>query len=78
MLNKLLTKVYDVTQKFEDNAIGEQKSFQNFINFNSDHFPSVLGIGLDSAIIPLKHDLYLVQSVDFFYPLCDDPKLMGE
>lgn len=37
------------------------------------------GIGLDSSIIPLKNkNLYLVQSVDFFYPLCDDAKLMGE
>lgn len=36
------------------------------------------GIGLDSAIIPLKrNNLFLVQSVDFFYPLCDDSYLMG-
>ncbi|CRL02862.1 CLUMA_CG015860, isoform A [Clunio marinus] len=36
-------------------------------------------IGLDSSIIPLKHkNLYLIQSVDFFYPLCDDAILMGQ
>ena len=36
------------------------------------------GIGLDSAIIPLENkNLFLVQSVDFFYPLCDDGELMG-
>lgn len=36
------------------------------------------GIGMDSAVIPLgKHDLSLVQTVDFFYPLLDDPYTMG-
>lgn len=32
---------------------------------------------MDSAIIPLRHGLSLVQSVDFFYPLVDDPYTMG-
>lgn len=33
---------------------------------------------MDSAVIPLgKHDLSLVQTVDFFYPLLDDPYTMG-
>lgn len=58
----------------------------NFNLFSSNIFFHLIiiqfiltGIGLDSAIIPLKHkDLFLVQSVDFFYPLCDDAKLMGE
>lgn len=37
------------------------------------------GVGMDSAVIPLKrHNLSLVQSVDFFYPLIDDPKMMGK
>ncbi|VDD89251.1 unnamed protein product [Enterobius vermicularis] len=37
-----------------------------------------LGIGLDSCIIPLRHEgLWLVQTTDFFYPLVDDPFLMG-
>jgi selenide, water dikinase len=37
-----------------------------------------VGIGMDSAIIPLAgKDLFLVQTVDFFYPLIDDPVLMG-
>lgn len=36
------------------------------------------GIGMDSAVIPLaKHNLSLVQTVDFFYPLLDDPYTMG-
>lgn len=33
---------------------------------------------MDSAVIPLKHGLSLVQSVDFFYPLVDDPYIMGK
>lgn len=37
-----------------------------------------VGIGLDSSVIALKHDLFLVQSVDFFYPLIDDPITLGK
>ncbi|KAL9703068.1 hypothetical protein quinque_006586 [Culex quinquefasciatus] len=36
-----------------------------------------VGIGLDSSVIPLKNDLQLVQTVDFFYPLIDDPHMLG-
>ena len=37
----------------------------------------LLGIGLDSCVIPLRHgELFLVQSTDFFYPLVDDPYVM--
>uniref|UniRef100_A0A182QDZ5 PurM-like C-terminal domain-containing protein n=1 Tax=Anopheles farauti TaxID=69004 RepID=A0A182QDZ5_9DIPT len=32
---------------------------------------------MDSSVIALKHDLFLVQSVDFFYPLIDDPVALG-
>lgn len=36
------------------------------------------GIGFDSCVIPLRHrGLFLVQTTDFFYPLVDDPYLMG-
>ncbi|CAF1139764.1 unnamed protein product [Adineta steineri] len=38
-----------------------------------------LGIGLDSCVIPLRHgELFLVQSTDFFYPLVDEPYVMGK
>ncbi|KAJ6644407.1 Inactive selenide, water dikinase-like protein [Pseudolycoriella hygida] len=38
-----------------------------------------IGIGMDSAVIPIKrHGLSLVQSVDCFYPLIDDPYNMGK
>lgn len=33
---------------------------------------------MDSAVIPLRQrELSLVQTVDFFYPLVDDPRMMG-
>lgn len=36
--------------------------------------------GMDCAIVPLKRfpDLNLIETVDFFYPLVDDPLLMGK
>uniref|UniRef100_A0A914DQX9 Selenide, water dikinase n=1 Tax=Acrobeloides nanus TaxID=290746 RepID=A0A914DQX9_9BILA len=37
-----------------------------------------IDIGLDSCVIPSKHKgVSLVQTTDFFYPLVDDPFLMG-
>uniref|UniRef100_A0AAY4B593 selenide, water dikinase n=2 Tax=Denticeps clupeoides TaxID=299321 RepID=A0AAY4B593_9TELE len=37
-----------------------------------------LGIGMDSCVIPLRHgNLSLVQTTDFFYPLVEDPYMMG-
>lgn len=37
-----------------------------------------LGIGLDSCVIPLRHGgLSLIQTTDFFYPLVEDPYMMG-
>ncbi|ETN62654.1 selenide, water dikinase [Anopheles darlingi] len=36
-----------------------------------------VGIGLDSSVIALRDELFLVQSVDFFYPLIDDPFTLG-
>ncbi|CAK8675981.1 unnamed protein product [Clavelina lepadiformis] len=40
--------------------------------------PSI-GIGLDSCVIPLRFGgLSLIQTTDFFYPLVDDPYMMGK
>jgi len=40
---------------------------------------SKIGIGLDSCILPLRFSgLSLVQTTDFFYPLVDDPYMMGK
>uniref|UniRef100_A0A8C8IVX4 selenide, water dikinase n=2 Tax=Oncorhynchus tshawytscha TaxID=74940 RepID=A0A8C8IVX4_ONCTS len=36
------------------------------------------GIGMDSCVVPLRHGgLSLVQTTDFFYPLVEDPYMMG-
>jgi len=38
-----------------------------------------IGIGMDSCVTPLRHGgLSLVQTTDFFYPLVDDPYMMGK
>jgi selenide,water dikinase len=38
----------------------------------------ILGIGLDSCVIPLRHHgLRLVQTTDFFFPNVDNPIVMG-
>ncbi|MBZ3878621.1 Selenide, water dikinase 2 [Sciurus carolinensis] len=43
----------------------------------SPTFP-FLSIGMDSCVIPLRHGgLSLVQTTDFFYPLVEDPYMMG-
>ncbi|KAK6641526.1 hypothetical protein RUM44_013238 [Polyplax serrata] len=37
-----------------------------------------IGIGLDSAVIPIRGtELSLLQTCDYFYPIVDDPYLMG-
>ncbi|CAB1335806.1 unnamed protein product, partial [Coregonus sp. 'balchen'] len=39
---------------------------------------SRLGMGMDSCVVPLRHGgLSLVQTTDFFYPLVEDPYMMG-
>ncbi|KAK6056402.1 selenide, water dikinase [Cooperia oncophora] len=50
------------------------KTFGSDVVIDSDG----VGIGLDSCVVPLRHKgLNLVQTTDFFYPLVDDPYLMG-
>lgn len=40
---------------------------------------NILGIGMDSSVTPVRHGgLSLVQTTDFFYPLVDDPYMMGK
>ena len=36
-----------------------------------------VGIGLDSCVKATRHGQFLIQTTDFFYPLIDDPYLMG-
>ncbi|KAK8725235.1 hypothetical protein OTU49_010766 [Cherax quadricarinatus] len=44
------------------------------------HMPIThIGIGMDASVTPLRHGgLSLVQTTDFFYPLVDDPYMMGK
>lgn len=80
MLNKLLARVYDTSPKPADSSdsIGDAEGFVCIVNIVLSS-AYLTGIGLDSAIIPLSNkNLFLVQSVDFFYPLCDDANLMGK
>jgi len=38
-----------------------------------------MGIGMDACVLPLRHTgIFLVQTTDFFYPLVDDPYMMGK
>lgn len=58
------------------------KDSENVNNVEGDKKSTVdsaegVGIGLDSSVIPLKNGLHLVQTVDFFYPLIDDPYMLG-
>ncbi|KAF8375003.1 seld-1 [Pristionchus pacificus] len=50
------------------------KAFGNIPTMSHDE----VGIGLDSCVVPTRHPgLKLVQTTDFFYPLVDDPYIMG-
>ncbi|CAI5449899.1 unnamed protein product [Caenorhabditis angaria] len=50
------------------------ETFKTDLVINNDE----VDIGLDSCVIPLRHKgLRLVQTTDFFYPLVDDPYIMG-
>ncbi|VDQ08339.1 unnamed protein product [Trichobilharzia regenti] len=37
----------------------------------------LLALELDCCVIPLRNNLKLIQTTDFFYPLIDDPYTMG-
>lgn len=48
-------------------------------HFNYGAVMPRIGIGMDSCVTPLRHGgLSLVQTTDFFYPLVDDPYMMGK
>ncbi|CAF0825077.1 unnamed protein product [Rotaria sordida] len=62
----------------EQNGDGQNSTNHSALTSESKTSP-VIGIGLDSCVIPLRHgELFLVQSTDFFYPLVDDPYVMGK
>jgi len=53
----------------------EDKNSKN-LSLQSKHDCEV-GIGMDSCIIPVNDNNYLIQTTDFFTPLVDDPYLTG-
>lgn len=57
---------------------GETNSTNSALTPESSSKP-MIGIGLDSCVLPLRYgELFLVQSTDFFYPLVDNPYIMGK
>lgn len=62
----------DILKTIDRNKDGQQQGDELQDNY--------IGSGMDCAVIPLKrHNEYsLVQTVDFFYPLVDDPHMMGK
>lgn len=62
---------------------GLQQDYNNAQDHEHAHFMHMaiprIGIGLDCSVTPLRHGgLCLVQTTDFFYPLVDDPYMMGK
>ncbi len=78
MPQELLLKFLEELQPTTTTQTNENN---NNVNNNQLAFNNVptIGIGLDSCVIPLRHSgLHLVQTTDFFYPLIDDPYIMGK
>ncbi|KAJ8983403.1 hypothetical protein NQ317_010496 [Molorchus minor] len=62
---------------------GLQQDYNSSSEHEHAHFMHMaiprIGIGLDCSVTPLRHGgLCLVQTTDFFYPLVDDPYMMGK
>ncbi|KAF7663927.1 hypothetical protein LDENG_00194600 [Lucifuga dentata] len=61
-----------------DRADGNGKAGDQTSEFDQQLPGPRLGIGMDCSVIPLRHGgLSLVQTTDFFYPLVEDPYMMG-
>lgn len=74
MLHRLLEGLETPSNNGDGSNNSAQQSFTPELKSKA-----VIGIGLDSCVIPLRHGgLFLVQSTDFFYPLVDDPYVMGK
>nr|CAD7417118.1 unnamed protein product [Timema poppensis] len=69
---EVLTKLLEGLQQDENNGQDEHSHFMHMA------IPRI-GIGMDSSVTPLRHGgLSLVQTTDFFYPLVEDPYMMGK
>lgn len=59
-------------------SLQQEYSSQDEHSFIHIGFPRI-GIGLDCSVTPLRHGgLCLIQTTDFFYPIVDDPYMMGK
>ncbi|CAF2861896.1 unnamed protein product [Rotaria sp. Silwood2] len=73
----VLHRLLEGLQTADKNGYGDGQHHQGLLP-ESKPTP-VVGIGLDSCVIPIRHGgLFLVQSTAFFYPLVDDPFVMGK
>ena len=69
---EVLLKLLEGLQDDSNNPEGHHAHFMHMA------IPRI-GIGMDSAITPLRHGgLSLVQTTDFFYPLVEDPYMQGK
>jgi len=74
----VLHRLLEEFQPTDQNGAGQNSTNQAALTPESKSKPTI-GIGLDSCVLPLRHGEYLlVQSTDFFYPLVDDPYMMGK
>lgn len=75
----MLHRLLEGLQSTGKNGNGDGSNPTNHSAFTPESKPApLIGIGLDSCVLPLRHgELLLVQSTDFFYPLIDDPYVMG-
>uniref|UniRef100_A0A1B6FWM1 PurM-like C-terminal domain-containing protein n=1 Tax=Cuerna arida TaxID=1464854 RepID=A0A1B6FWM1_9HEMI len=70
---EVLTKLLEGLHHDENNAPDHEHA--HFMHMAIPRY----GIGMDSSVTPLRHGgLSLVQTTDFFYPLVDDPYMMGK
>nr|CAD7196561.1 unnamed protein product [Timema douglasi]CAD7256231.1 unnamed protein product [Timema shepardi]CAD7401192.1 unnamed protein product [Timema poppensis]CAD7411846.1 unnamed protein product [Timema cristinae]CAD7424883.1 unnamed protein product [Timema monikensis]CAD7438066.1 unnamed protein product [Timema bartmani]CAD7604161.1 unnamed protein product [Timema genevievae] len=71
---EVLTKLLEGLQQDDNNGQDEHAHFMHM-----GLATPRIGIGMDSSVTPLRHGgLSLVQTTDFFYPLVDDPYMMGK
>lgn len=61
------------------NYVAQKKNCYFIPQYLTNNYNIVSGIGMDSSVTPVRHGgLSLVQTTDFFYPLVDDPYMMGK
>jgi len=76
----VLHRLLEGLQTADQSGTSNGRNPSNHLVLTPESKPTpVVGIGLDSCVLPLRHgELLLVQSTDFFYPLVDDPYMMGK